>query len=251
MHTLELTNVTETIHLKPQEQWYCLLLVKDSLTQVITLTYNVQANHTMNILFIQESTTDKVEIMQQGTVASNGTVNVFVYTLNTAKTTHNIHTEVTGDHGTSNVYWQFYGQQNEQYTLDAVNTFNGKSGAGQMYLRGIAEDTAHITCNGLIKIGLQGGQTDTYLTENVLMLDKTAKVDATPGLEIKTNDVKASHSATVSRITEEDLFYFAARGIPEAIARHMFIEGFLEADTELLPEEGRELVRRAVQAKMI
>jgi Fe-S cluster assembly protein SufB/Fe-S cluster assembly protein SufD len=59
------------------------------------------------------------------------------------------------------------------------------------------------------------------------MLDPTAKVDAIPGLEIKTNDVKASHSATVSRVTSEDLFYFAARGIEETIARQMYIEGFL------------------------
>ncbi len=59
------------------------------------------------------------------------------------------------------------------------------------------------------------------------MLDKTANVDAIPGLEIRTNDVKASHSATVSRVTEEDLFYFRSRGIDPVTARHMFVEGFL------------------------
>lgn len=247
---LKLTTEKETIVLEQTNEWHCLVIAKESHTSTVQLTYNVPANETLNVLFIQESTSEELHITQRGTVASGGTVNVFVYTLNSAKTTHNIHTELQGDHGTSNVYWQFYGQNNEQYVLEAVNTFNSTHGGGQMYLRGIAEDTAYITCNGLIEIGLQGAQTDTYLTEDVLMLDSTAKVDATPGLEIKTNDVKASHSATVSRITEEDLFYFEARGIPEAIARHMFIEGFLEADTEQLPEEGRELVKRAITSKL-
>ena len=59
------------------------------------------------------------------------------------------------------------------------------------------------------------------------MLDDTAKVDAIPGLEIKTNDVKASHSATISKVTPEDLFYFASRGIAEKEARRMYVQGFL------------------------
>ena len=68
---------------------------------------------------------------------------------------------------------------------------------------------------------------DTYLTEAVLMLDPSARIDAVPALEIRTNDVKASHSATVSRVTPEDLFYLQSRGLPERSARTMFVDGFL------------------------
>ena len=75
------------------------------------------------------------------------------------------------------------------------------------------------------------------------MLDRTAKVDAIPGLEIKTNDVKASHSATVSRVTEEDLFYFGSRGIAEREARRMFVEGFLG---ELVAKIGDSASRKAI-----
>jgi len=59
------------------------------------------------------------------------------------------------------------------------------------------------------------------------MLDPTAKVDAVPALEIKANDVKASHSASVRRVTPLDLFSFAARGIEGKMARTMYVEGFL------------------------
>lgn len=82
------------------------------------------------------------------------------------------------------------------------------------------------------------------------MLDKTAKVDAIPGLEIKTNDVKASHSATVSRVTEEDLFYFAARGIIEKEARRMFVEGFLgEMVGKIGSQTAREEILASVEGK--
>ena len=94
-------------------------------------------------------------------------------------------------------------------------------------MKGVAEADAHASADGMIEIDLGGAGTKTYLTQNVLMLDATAKVDAVPGLEIKTNDVKASHSATVSRVTQEDLFYFAARGILPHDAKRLFVEGFL------------------------
>jgi Fe-S cluster assembly scaffold protein SufB len=119
-------------------------------------------------------------------------------------------------------------------------------------MKGVAEHTAHVFCDGMIEIGLQGGGTDTYLTENVLMLDGTAKVDAIPGLEIKTNDVKASHSATVSKVTPEDLFYFATRGIDETEARQMYIQGFLGDLTAKITDTAvQDILLEQIEQKLI
>ena len=146
--------------------------------------------------------------------------------------------------------WIFYARDKEQYTLTATNTFEAQNGGGEITMQGVAEHTAHVLCNGLINIGLGGKGTDTYLTESVLMLDPTAKVDAIPGLEIKTNDVKASHSATVSRVTAEDLYYFAARGIPTVEARQMFIVGFLGGRLEKIVNSNiRESIEGALMQK--
>jgi Fe-S cluster assembly scaffold protein SufB len=69
------------------------------------------------------------------------------------------------------------------------------------------------------------------------MLDASAKVDAIPALEIKTNDVKASHSASITKISPETLFYLQSRGIEEAAARSMFVEGFLGELLRNLPAD--------------
>jgi Fe-S cluster assembly scaffold protein SufB len=115
----------------------------------------------------------------------------------------------------------------ERQELSVHNVFGAPHGGGEITLKGVAEDAAFATVNGMIEITERGKGTDTYLTEDVLMLDPTAKIDAVPGLEIRTNDVKASHSATVSRVTAEDLFYFRSRGIDAATARDMYVDGFL------------------------
>ena len=162
---------------------------------------------------------------------------------------HDVQSVLDGAHAESTVEWVFYAKKNERQNLSVRNVFNGRSGGGEMTLRGVAEDMAQVMCDGLIEIGLGGGGTDTYLTEEVLMLDPSAKVDAIPGLEIKTNDVKASHSATVSRVTEEDLFLFAARGIDESLARRMYVEGFLGGLIDALPDALKSVVREEIQHK--
>lgn len=138
-----------------------------------------------------------------------------------------IRSKLVGEHAVSNIDVVCLADQKDNQKITAENIFEAKDGGGEIRMRAVAQDTAHVTLSGMITIGEDGTGTQTYLTEDVLMLDPTAKVDAVPGLEIKTNDVKASHSATVSKVTPEDLFYFGSRGIEEKLAREMYIEGFL------------------------
>ncbi|OGJ54694.1 hypothetical protein A3D11_00200 [Candidatus Peribacteria bacterium RIFCSPHIGHO2_02_FULL_49_16] len=145
-----------------------------------------------------------------------------------------LHCECVGIHAQSDVRWIFAACDAEKQALSVKNTFSNAEGRGNILMKGIAEDTAHIHCRGFIDIGFNARGTDAYLTQNVLMLDSTAKIDAVPGLEIKTNDVKASHSATVSRMNPEDLFYFSSRGIEKGAARAMVTEGFLRSAWESL-----------------
>jgi Fe-S cluster assembly protein SufB/Fe-S cluster assembly protein SufD len=117
-------------------------------------------------------------------------------------------------------------------------------------MRGVAEGKAFAVAKGMIEIGINGGGTNTYLTQNVLMLDSTSKVDAVPALEIKTNDVKASHSATVSRLTAEDLFYFGSRSIDPVTARAMYVQGFLGDITQrILNHKMRTEVMEMIEKK--
>ena len=61
------------------------------------------------------------------------------------------------------------------------------------------------------------------------MLDPTAVVNAIPSLEIKTNDVKAGHGVSISKLTDEHLFYLMSRGISREKARELVLDGFLRS----------------------
>lgn len=198
--------------------------------------------------FVLCTTTGKnsQKIEQRCTVGNRARLHLFIISRG-SNVEHHLVSTCLGPEAVSTVDWLFLAQGNDRQTLSARNVFQSNEGGGEITMRGVAQDKAHISADGMIEIGPQGKGTHTYLTQNVLMLDPTTRVDAVPGLEIKTNDVKASHSATVSRVTPEDLFYFGARGILEVDARAMFIEGFLGEMLERIPDaELRASVRQAI-----
>lgn len=177
-------------------------------------------------------------------VAEGASIHWHCTTLGTTKEPHTLSSRLCGRSATSNIDWIFRVRGEEKQMIAVRNVFAAPDGGGEITMKGVAEETAYASCEGMIEITEEGRGTNTYLTEDVLMLDATAKIDAIPGLEIRTNDVKASHSATVSRVTVEDLFYFQSRGITSETARAMYVDGFLGDLTERIPDEA---VRKSVQ----
>jgi Fe-S cluster assembly protein SufB len=222
----------------------------DSMCTQLELNVSVSTQSEAHVIVLSANS-QPITITQQNSVEASSILHTHIVSLGAGQTKHTLHTNIVGTHSSSNVHWLFYATAKERYALRATNHFTSQYGGGQMFLKGIAEQDAVVDVYGMINIGLEGKGTDTYLTEDVLMLDSTAKVNAIPGLEIKTNDVKASHSATISNITEADLFYFGARGISKQEARTMFITGFLEHMLEPIPAEAKPMVLERIQGKVL
>lgn len=208
----------------------------------------VERNASVTIVCIQQTSG---AIAQRSSVQEGASIRFQNVTL-ASQVEHHVQSHLQGRGATSDIDWVFYATNTDKHTISARNVFDGAEGGGEITMKGVAEKSAHVKCYGLIDIGLQGAGTDTYLTEDVLMLDSTAKVDAIPGLEIKTNDVKASHSATISKVTSEDLFYFASRGIAQEEARHMYVLGFLGDFTKKITDVNiREEVLVDIEKKLL
>ncbi len=212
----------------------------------ISIDVAVGDGASLALILLEESASFPRRITQSARIGASAHLQLLAVTLG-ANTEHTLQSRVEGVKGKSDIDWIFYARDAERQSLSARNIFGAREGGGEITMKGVAQDRGAVACNGMIEIGLPGAGTNTYLTQNILMLDRTAKVDAIPGLEIKTNDVKASHSATVTRVTEEDLFYFGARGIPEKAARGMFVQGFLG---ELLGRIADAKIRALVQGQV-
>ncbi|MGH2851687.1 MAG: Fe-S cluster assembly protein SufD [Solirubrobacteraceae bacterium] len=95
--------------------------------------------------------------------------------------------------------------------------------------RGIIAQRSSSVWRGMIKVDPDAQRTDAFQESRNLLLSKHAHADAIPGLEILANDVRCTHAAAIAQIDPEQLFYLQTHGLPNDHARHLIIEGFLQA----------------------
>ena len=210
----------------------------------------IEEDASLTLVCVQNTPCSHGTIHQRTSIGAGAAFHLINITLEGDDVHHDLIARIEGAGGKSTIDWIFYGRGSMKQSLSARNIFDAPCGRGEITVHGVAEDHAQVSFDGCIEITKNGGGTDSYLTEKTLMLDATAKVDAVPGLEIKTNDVKASHSASISKVSNEDLFYFASRGIGEQEARRMYIEGFLGALLERIPDHSlREQIMMEIAKK--
>jgi Fe-S cluster assembly protein SufD len=108
----------------------------------------------------------------------------------------------------------------------AVNHLAPHATCKQNY-KGILDNQSRAIFDGKIYVapGADGTQA-SQLNKNIL-LSNSAEVDTKPQLEIYADDVKCNHGATLGKFSEEELFYFLARGIERQVAIQMLSIGFV------------------------
>jgi len=103
-----------------------------------------------------------------------------------------------------------------------------------LLFRNVLCDDSHTVFYGMIRAEQNAAEMEGYQSNHNLLLDD-AWANAIPGLEIKCDDVKCSHGATLSRIDPEQLFFLRARGLPREEAERLIVQGFIHPIVERVP----------------
>ncbi len=116
--------------------------------------------------------------------------------------------------------------------------------------KGISKGTGQQTYRGLVKIypGAHGAKSTVRC--DALILDKTARSDTYPYMEIDEEDVTIGHEASVSKVGEEQLFYLMSRGLSEAEGTAMVVNGFIEPIVKTLPMDYAIEMNRLITLQM-
>jgi len=93
--------------------------------------------------------------------------------------------------------------------------------------KGALDDKARGVFQGAIVVAKGADGTDGRMSNKTLLLSDNAEIDAKPQLEIYADDVLCAHGFTAGELDDDSLFYLRSRGIPEATARSILVEGFL------------------------
>lgn len=116
--------------------------------------------------------------------------------------------------------------------------------------KSISKDGGRTSYRGLLKV-IRGAENSRSMVRcDALILDAKSRSDTYPTISVDEKKVSIGHEAAVSRIGEEQLFYFQSRGISQAQAEVMIVNGFIEPIVRELPMEYAVELNRLIQLEM-
>jgi Fe-S cluster assembly protein SufB len=116
--------------------------------------------------------------------------------------------------------------------------------------KSISKGGGRASYRGLIKVYEGAQSVKSNVVCDALILDEDSRSDTYPVMEIDEVDAAVSHEATVSKVSDEQLFYLMSRGISEEAAMMMIVNGFIEPIVKELPMEYAVEMNRLIQLEM-
>lgn len=119
-------------------------------------------------------------------------------------------------------------------------------GTSDLLFAGVLDGRARSVYAGTIVVDPKAQRTNAYQNNRNLLLNSGTRADSIPRLEIMADDVRCTHGATTSTLEPSHLYYLCSRGLTEAHARELIVEGYFEAVLDRVPHEGVRDVLRGV-----
>lgn len=107
-----------------------------------------------------------------------------------------------------------------------------------------------VNYRGKVFIGANALNSKSHVECDTLILDDISKTDTIPANIVSNNKASIEHEATVSKVSEEQLFYLMSRGLSETEATQMIIMGFIEPFSRELPMEYALELNRLLKLNM-
>jgi Fe-S cluster assembly protein SufB/Fe-S cluster assembly protein SufD len=146
----------------------------------------------------------------------------------------------------------FFTDSKQRYDFETNLVHNSPNSTGAVQARGVLKGESQSIFKGMIKITKTGKNSRSYLAHHAMLLERTAKSDGIPSLEVDTNEVRATHSASVAQIDDEQLFYLMARGLSADEAKKTVVLGFFEPVLSRIPlEQTRDGARFMIEGKWV
>src|SRR5688500_12625683 len=116
--------------------------------------------------------------------------------------------------------------------------------------KSISKDGGRTSYRGLVKVEEGAYKSRSFVRCDALLLDGTSRSDTYPTQEIHEKDARIEHEATVSKVSQDQLFYLMSRGLSEEQAMGMIVNGFIAPVTRTLPMEYAVEWSRLIELQM-
>lgn len=214
------------------------------------LNTNVAANAQLDVTTLQMMDQTTINFSTRRTdVAQDAKINWYLGLFGALLSRYRIDYYLNGTGASTNDSEVIFGNNDQSFDLQTNVNHEQPTTEGRVNEKSILRDKSKSLFKGMIRIKEKASKSKSFLSGRSILLDKNAKSDAIPGLEIFTNDVKATHSASVAQIDEEQIFYLNTRCLSRSEAERIIIEGFLEPLSRKMSYQVRAWIAYLIESK--
>ncbi|MGW3470289.1 Fe-S cluster assembly protein SufB [Saccharopolyspora sp. NPDC000995] len=116
--------------------------------------------------------------------------------------------------------------------------------------KSIARGGGRTSYRGLVKVAKRAHHSSSNVKCDALLVDTISRSDTYPYVDVRVDDVSMGHEATVSKVSDDQLFYLMQRGLTEDEAMAMIVRGFVEPIARELPMEYALELNRLIELQM-
>ncbi|MFJ5870457.1 Fe-S cluster assembly protein SufB [Dietzia alimentaria] len=157
---------------------------------------------------------------------------------------------LTGEHAKGEVLSVAFAGEGQHQDTGSKMLHLAPNTSSNIVSKSVARGGGRSAYRGLIQInpGAKGSKSNVEC--DALLVDNISRSDTYPYIDIREDDVTLGHEATVSKVSEDQLFYLMSRGLAEDEAMAMIVRGFVEPIAKELPMEYALELNRLIELQM-
>jgi len=157
---------------------------------------------------------------------------------------------MTGEHAKGEVLSVAMAGEGQHQDAGAKMVHAAPRTSSTIVSKSIARGGGRTSYRGLVQV-LEGSHSSKSTVKcDALLVDTISRSDTYPYVDIREDDVSMGHEATVSKVSEDQLFYLMSRGLSEDEAMAMIVRGFIEPIAKELPMEYALELNRLIELQM-
>ncbi len=157
---------------------------------------------------------------------------------------------MTGEHAKGEVLSVAFAGADQHQDTGAKMLHLAPNTSSNIVSKSVARGGGRTSYRGLVQVNKGAHGSRSSVKCDALLVDTISRSDTYPYVDIREDDVTMGHEATVSKVSENQLFYLMSRGLTEDEAMAMVVRGFVEPIAKELPMEYALELNRLIELQM-
>jgi Fe-S cluster assembly protein SufB len=157
---------------------------------------------------------------------------------------------LVGPHAKGETLSVAFAGENQHQDAGAKMVHQAPHTSSTIISKSVARAGGRTSYRGLVQVAEGAHHSASTVKCDALLVDTVSRSDTYPYVDVREDDVAMGHEATVSKVSEDQLFYLMSRGLGEDEAMAMIVRGFVEPIARELPMEYALELNRLIELQM-